>query len=156
MFGSRIGRLGSHPAGLWVVKHVISPVDRVVVAVSGGRLPPLSSVALPTLLLTVVGRRSGQKRTVPLVYVRDGERYVVGNARPAGERGNPWILNLRAAQRGTIQTRGHAVAVAARELDETQIERWWPLCSKCLRRRRVLGERGPHPGQGTRTSFPRT
>jgi deazaflavin-dependent oxidoreductase (nitroreductase family) len=112
--------------GLWVIKHLISPIDRFVIRASGGRLPPPSSLAVPSLLLTVVGRGSGEDRTVPLVYVRDGERFIVGNARPAGERRNPWVLNLRAAGGGRIQIGRQIVEVAASELDETDVERWWP------------------------------
>jgi len=83
-------------------------------------------LAVPSLLLTVKGRRSGQDRTVPLVFVRDGERYVVGNARPAGERRNPWLANLEAAGRGRVQHGKRIVAVAARKLDDSEAERWWP------------------------------
>jgi deazaflavin-dependent oxidoreductase (nitroreductase family) len=123
-------RIGAHPVGLWIIKHLISPFDRFLVGVSRGRLAPLSSLAVPTLLLTVVGRRSGEPRTVPLVFVRDGERYVVGNARPAGERRNPWIVNLRAAGRGHIQLDGQTIAVEAHELGGPEMERWWPALVK--------------------------
>jgi deazaflavin-dependent oxidoreductase (nitroreductase family) len=55
----------------------------------GGRF-----AGLPLLLLTTVGARSGLRRTVPLTYVADGERYVVA----AGAAGaNPaWFHNLLA------------------------------------------------------------
>lgn len=118
-------RFGAHPAGLWIIKHVVSRIDRFVVRVSGGRIPPLSRLAVPTLLLTVVGRRSGREHTTPLVFVRDGERFVVGNARPAGERRNPWVINLRAAGGGRIQLSGRVIDVTARELEATEAERWW-------------------------------
>lgn len=84
-----LARVGSQPAALWATKHVISPIDRLVVQMSGGRVAPLTSIAVPTLLLTTRGRRSGEPRTVPLVYVRDGGSYVVANARPPGERATP-------------------------------------------------------------------
>jgi deazaflavin-dependent oxidoreductase (nitroreductase family) len=133
---SRLGRLGSHPAVLWVTKHVISSVDRFVVRVSRGRIPPVSSFFVPTLLLTVVGRRSGSEFTTPLVYVSDGERYIVGNARPAGERSNPWVLNLRAAGRGRVLVRKREFEVGARELEGEELERCflaltdvWPAMS---------------------------
>ncbi len=122
---SIIGKIGAHPVGVWVVKHVVSQLDRVVVRLSGGRLPPLSRIAVPTLLLTTVGRRSGRERTIPLVYIRDGDRYVVANARPAGERRNPWVLNLRASGEGRIRVGGRTLPVRAREVDDAQVERWW-------------------------------
>lgn len=124
--GSLLGRIGSHPAGLWTIKHLISPFDRFVVKTSGGRLRPPSSLAVPSLLLTVRGRRTGQERTVPLVFVRDGRRYVVGNARPVGERRNPWLVNLEAAKQARIQQGKQIMTVNARKLSDTEAERWWP------------------------------
>lgn len=124
---SRSGRIGSHPAAVWLVKHVVSPLDRVVVRVSRGRFPPPSARVVPSLLLTTVGRRSGRERTVPLVYVRDGDRLVVANARPEGERRNPWVLNLRAAGGGRVRIGGRTTDVDAREAAGEEIERLWPL-----------------------------
>ena len=85
-----------------------------------------SSIAVPTLLLTTPGRRSGVDRTVPLVYVGDGSGYVVANARPAGERINPWVLNLRAAGQARIRRGGRLLEVKAEELDEARVAEWWP------------------------------
>ncbi|MEE8331039.1 MAG: nitroreductase/quinone reductase family protein [Acidimicrobiia bacterium] len=111
---------------MWAIKHVVSPLDRLIGRISRGRLPPLSSLVVPTLLLTTVGRRSGQERTIPLVYVRDGNRFLVANARPAGERDNPWVLNLRAAARGQVKVKGQNVLVKSRELSASEAEIWWP------------------------------
>jgi len=118
--------VGSNPASVWAIRHLVSPLDRLVVRFSRGRLPPPSSLAVPTLLLTTVGRRSEQDRTVPLIYLRNDDNYLVANARPAGERTNPWVLNLRAAGGGRIRTGRTAARVTARELDLAEIERWWP------------------------------
>ena len=118
--------VGSNPIIVWAIKHIVSPIDRLVLKVGRGRIPPPSSRFVPTLLLTTVGRRSGQERTIPLVFVCDDDRYVVANARPAGERRNPWVANLRAAGRGRVQQRGQTVEVIARELDGDELQEWWP------------------------------
>ena len=48
------------------------------------------------VLLTTTGARSGVERTTPLMYHRDGERYVVV-ASKAGAPDNPdWYHNLKA------------------------------------------------------------
>lgn len=117
---------GSSPILVWAVKHIVSPIDRLVMKVGRGRIPPPSSLVVPTLLLTVNGRRSGLERTTPLVFVRDGERFLVANARPAGERRNPWVFNLRAAQRGRVSLHGRSWVVSSRELHEPEIDQWWP------------------------------
>ena len=47
----------------------------------------------PILLLTTAGANSGQPRTAPVVYTRDGDRYVVVASR-AGAPVNPaWYHN---------------------------------------------------------------
>ena len=47
-----------------------------------------------TLLLTTTGRRSGQSRTTPLIYGRDGERYVVVASRGGAPTHPAWYDNL--------------------------------------------------------------
>jgi len=47
----------------------------------------------------------------------------VGNARPAGERRNPWVTNLRAAGQGRIQLGKRVMAVEAHVLDTAESER---------------------------------
>jgi deazaflavin-dependent oxidoreductase (nitroreductase family) len=70
----------------------------------GGRF-----AGLPLLLLTTVGTRSGRRRTVPVTYVADGERYMVA----AGANGaNPaWYHNLLAHPAVTVEV-GTAVLEA--------------------------------------------
>ena len=118
--------LGSNPLIVWAIKHIASPIDRLVMKVGRGRLPPPTSWFVPTLLLTTVGRKSGIKRTTPLIYVPNGAGYIVANARPAGEGRNPWVLNLRASGQGQVRRRGRTVQVTARELGEDELQTWWP------------------------------
>ena len=49
-----------------------------------------------TLLLTTKGRRSGEWRTTPLIYGRDGENYVVVASKGGAPQHPQWFRNLRA------------------------------------------------------------
>ncbi len=50
----------------------------------------------PVLLITTTGRKSGQPRTAPVLYLEDGERLVVIGSN-AGHTNEPaWSLNLKA------------------------------------------------------------
>lgn len=49
-----------------------------------------------SLLLTTVGRRSGEKRTSPLFYGTAGEAYVVIGSKGGADTQPGWYLNLRA------------------------------------------------------------
>ncbi len=52
-------------------------MHRFVYHVSGGRLFPTSGGKMPVLLLTTTGRKTGQPRTWPLNYLRDGADLVL-------------------------------------------------------------------------------
>ena len=82
---------------------------------SGGRLghrPP----GLPQmLLLDHVGARSGVRRTSPLVYARDGERYVLVASKGGYPRHPAWYYNLKANPRVRVQHRAGIEERIARE-----------------------------------------
>ncbi len=48
----------------------------------------------PILLLTTTGRKSGQARTAPVVYLPDAERLVVIGSNAGNLRAPAWALNL--------------------------------------------------------------
>jgi deazaflavin-dependent oxidoreductase (nitroreductase family) len=76
----------------------------------------------PLLLLTTIGAKSGQPRVIPLVYTRDGERYVI-IASKAGAPTNPdWFHNVVAHPEVTIEVgpdrlRARATVAQAAERD---------------------------------------
>ena len=49
----------------------------------------------PVLLLTTTGKVTGQPRTIPLVYTRDGDRYVVIASKGGAPKSPDWYFNLR-------------------------------------------------------------
>jgi deazaflavin-dependent oxidoreductase (nitroreductase family) len=58
---------------------------------------------LPILLLTTTGRKSGKSRTTPVVYVKDGDDYVVA-ASVGGMDWNPaWYHNLKSNPQAKIE-----------------------------------------------------
>ena len=57
----------------------------------------------PTMLLTVTGRRSGKAYTVPLIYIRDGERLVIAAAYAGSDTDPSWWRNLLAHPRAVAQ-----------------------------------------------------
>jgi F420H(2)-dependent quinone reductase len=69
---------------------------------SGGRLMGRVNRA-PVLLLTTTGRKSGQPRTAPVVYLADGENLVVIGSNAGHSRTPAWSLNLRANSDAEIE-----------------------------------------------------
>jgi deazaflavin-dependent oxidoreductase (nitroreductase family) len=83
----------------------------------------------PLLLLHTVGARSGQPRINPVMYLADGDRFLVF-ASKAGADSNPdWYWNLRANPDATIEVgdETHATELTGAERDEkyrVQAERY--------------------------------
>jgi F420H(2)-dependent quinone reductase len=76
----------------------------------GGRFIAGSSI----LLLTTTGRRTGKRRTRPLAYVRDGERYVLCASNGGSPTHPGWYHNLTATGRNaSIPPLTLALAVVA-------------------------------------------
>jgi deazaflavin-dependent oxidoreductase (nitroreductase family) len=79
----------------------------------------------PVLLLTSIGRRSGQPRTAPVLYLADGDRVVVIGSNAGNTRAPAWAHNLRANPDARIQIRGERRQVRARLADgEERAELW--------------------------------
>ncbi|HEX7293273.1 MAG TPA: nitroreductase family deazaflavin-dependent oxidoreductase [Solirubrobacterales bacterium] len=81
--------------------------------ISGGRIGGRVNRA-PVLLLTTTGRKSGQKRTAPVVYLRDGENVVVINTNAGNARVPAWSLNLEANPEAEVEVGRRRYPVRAR------------------------------------------
>ncbi len=79
----------------------------------------------PILLLTTTGRRSGQQRTAPVVYLADGERFVVIGSNAGNEHAPAWSLNLKANPVCAVQVRAKHRQVNARIAEGEERARLW-------------------------------
>src|SRR5437763_7276462 len=88
----------------------------------GGRVPGLP----PMLLLDHVGRKSGRKRTVPLVYMPDSDDLVLVAAKGGHPQDPAWAHNLRANPKTEVQLESERIAVWAQEVEGEERGRLWP------------------------------
>lgn len=80
----------------------------------------------PAALLTTVGRKSGQHRTTPTLYLRDGERVILP-ASFGGRAEHPtWYLNLRTNPIVEVQIGSDRLQMSARDATESERARYWP------------------------------
>lgn len=70
----------------------------------------------PLLLLHTVGARSGQPRVNPMMYLADGDRYLVFASKAGSDRNPDWYWNLRANPDVTIEVGDETIAAHATEL----------------------------------------
>ena len=79
----------------------------------------------PVLLLTSTGRRSGQLRTAPVLFMQDDANVIVIGSN-AGNKNEPaWSYNLKANPDADIQIRGTRRPVRARVSEGEERERLW-------------------------------
>ncbi len=86
----------------------------------GGRL-----VSSPVLLLTTTGRRSGKQRTVPLLYLRDGENLVIVASNGGAPSHPTWWLNLRTDPEAAVEVGGRKLRVRAAEAEGEEKRLLW-------------------------------
>jgi F420H(2)-dependent quinone reductase len=107
-------------AGLRFTGRLNIPLYRL----SGGRIGGRVADA-PVLLLTTTGRKSGLRRTAPVVYLADGENLVVIGSNAGHSRTPAWSLNLKANPEAEVEvgrTRRRVRARVAR--GEERAELW--------------------------------
>ncbi len=81
----------------------------------------------PLLLLTTTGAKTGEKRTIPVMYLADGDRLVVF-ASKAGAPTNPdWYHNLLAHPRATVEVGTETFEVEAEVADREERDRLYAI-----------------------------
>jgi deazaflavin-dependent oxidoreductase (nitroreductase family) len=92
---------------------------------SGGRRLGRVSEA-PVLLLTTTGRKSGQARTAPVCFLREGDRLTVIGSNAGNDRAPAWALNLLANPAAEVEIgAGERGSVTARVAEGAEREDLW-------------------------------
>jgi F420H(2)-dependent quinone reductase len=91
---------------------------------SGGRIGGRIAKA-PVLLLTTTGRKSGQLRTAPVVYLADGENLVVIGSNAGHSRTPAWSLNLQANPDAEVEVGRDRRPVRARVAEGDERAELW-------------------------------
>ena len=118
-------RLGHKQWFLAFSRVVGARFDRLVHFVTRGRLT-YTGIVLPVLLITTTGRRSGRPRTTPVLYVRDGDAFILSAESYEGGTPSAWALNLEADPNAVVQLRGRSIRCRGRRLADEEAERHWP------------------------------
>ncbi|GAC69081.1 nitroreductase/quinone reductase family protein [Gordonia soli] len=110
------------PIGSWTLRHTAG-LDRALLRASRGRLTVLGPIGAPTVLVTTIGRHSGERRTSPLLYHReDPDIFVVGSN--FGQGHHPaWTWNLLSDSRCWVTIGAVEIASRAKLLDGAERER---------------------------------
>ena len=110
-------------AGTWFLKNVSRRVDPTLHRASGGRVTTI--MVTPVVLLTTTGAKSGQERTIPLLYFTDRDRVVVMASNYGGRKHPAWYHNVKANPQVTLSARGFTGRFVGAEATGEERERLW-------------------------------
>jgi deazaflavin-dependent oxidoreductase (nitroreductase family) len=99
---------------------------RAIYRMTNGRLGS-SLVGRPMLLLTTTGRKSGEARTTPLSYLRDGDDCIIVASNNGGDKHPAWWLNLEASPKAEIKVGSEEWAVEGVRAEGEAHARLWPM-----------------------------
>jgi F420H(2)-dependent quinone reductase len=110
--------------GSWFYVNVATPLDRILLRRSRGRVH--MTMGQQVGLLETIGARSGEARTTPLLYLRDGERVVLIASKGGAPHHPSWLHNLRADPRVRFTAPdGLTGEYVAREAEGDERDRLW-------------------------------
>jgi deazaflavin-dependent oxidoreductase (nitroreductase family) len=107
---------------------VSANVDPWLLSHSNGRID--TGVGFPTVNVTTVGRKSGEKRTATLVYFTQGDDVILVASSFGRDKHPAWYLNLKADPQAELLAKGRGGSYVAREADEDERLRLFALAEK--------------------------
>ena len=110
--------------GAWYFINVAMRLDRVLLPLSGGRVS--SAVGQQVGLLETIGAKSGKRRRIPLLYLRDGNHVVLIASKGGNVKHPAWYWNLKANRRVRFLGPGGLTGeYVAREAEGDERARLW-------------------------------
>ncbi|MGF2946236.1 nitroreductase family deazaflavin-dependent oxidoreductase [Mycobacterium sp. Lab-001] len=80
----------------------------------------------PVALLTTTGRKTGQPRVSPLLYLRERDRVVLVASKGGSDKHPLWYLNLKANPHVFVQIKDEVLQLQARDATEDERAEYWP------------------------------
>jgi len=108
---------------------VMPGLERVVRVLNRGRTP-ISGAIVPSLVLHTVGARSGEPRSIALMYCPDGDDILITGSNFARDRHPAWTANLLANPDAAVDVRGRRIEVTARRVPDEDVEATWVLLER--------------------------
>jgi len=109
-----------------MLQQVMSSTHVFFYKLSGGRIGGRMH-KVPVLLLTTTGRKTGRKRTTPVLYVRDGNRLVIVASNGGRPRNPSWWMNLMHNPIAMVQVKDVKQTIYAQRALGSEKERLWQL-----------------------------
>jgi deazaflavin-dependent oxidoreductase (nitroreductase family) len=112
-----------------IMDAVMKPMSQLntwLYRLSGGRVWGRWLRGAPILLLTTIGRKSGEPRVAPLLYLRDGENVVIVASKGGMSKHPLWYWNLEANPEVEIEIGRERTKMLARRASDPEKAALWP------------------------------
>jgi deazaflavin-dependent oxidoreductase (nitroreductase family) len=119
------GQLGSTKAALAVWRKVAAPIEASIIKATRGRVR--LNIAVPIVVLTSVGARSGKRWETPLAYFTDRDDVILIASNYGGERHPGWYHNLVAHPECELHIGPRGGSFVARETTGADRDRLYAL-----------------------------
>ncbi len=113
------------PATKFIIKWM-SRVQTALYKVSKGKIAGSFLEGAPVALLTTIGRKSGEPRVAPLLFLREGDRVVLVASQGGSDKHPMWYLNLKANPKVKVQIKDEVLELTARDATEAERAEYWP------------------------------
>lgn len=120
--------LAATKAGAAIHRTIAAPLDASIMRATRGRLS-LAAGALPVVVLTSTGARSGRRRETPLTYFTDGDDVILIASNYGGARHPGWYYNLLAHPECELRIGEHGGPFVAREVTGGEHDRLFALAA---------------------------
>ncbi len=84
----------------------------------------------PCLVLTTVGKQSGEQRQAAVIYGQHGKSFVIIASKGGSDTPPAWFVNLEASGHGHIQVKADKMAVTMRIAEGAEREQLWDMMAK--------------------------
>lgn len=105
-------------------------LERVTRRLTGGNRGVLDLAGLPSIELTVTGRKTGLPRTTALLYVPDGDAYLLVGSNWGNPTHPSWSANLLSTELAVLREGGERHSVKVRLLTGEEREQAWQRATK--------------------------
>jgi deazaflavin-dependent oxidoreductase (nitroreductase family) len=92
---------------------------------TGGEVGHIWKEGSPVLLLTTTGRKTGNATTTPLIYARDGDRYVIVASQGGAPEHPGWYRNVAKDPNVEPQVKDDVFRATARTAEGEERDRLW-------------------------------
>lgn len=77
-------------------------------------------------ILTTTGRKTGEPRDVPLLFLQEEQRIVLVASQGGRDTHPMWYLNIKADAKVAFQTKRETLSLVAREATDDERDHYWP------------------------------